>query len=155
MKTKTKIIIIIAFISVIVILFSPFIITIVYLRCNKTVYHWKVEKSIEEIVSIEIVDIVGYDYDNLPVICEIDKTKYSEIIEDIEALDARKYGWNLASQSGKSVKIVFTDGTLDIISPYEPQHMYYSDDGVLDGRITWLYFDKGQFDVFIEKWTNA
>lgn len=142
MKQKIKL-------SAIIILMLS-LLCIVLTGCDKTVYHWKVEKSVEEISSIEIVDIDSYN--NMTVICEIDKSKYSEIIEDIEALNAKKYGWNLGAQLGKCVKIIFKEGMFDLISLFEPQHKYYMENGAVAGKLSWLRFDEYEFDEFIKKW---
>ncbi len=119
--------------------------------CNK-IYHWKIEKGIEEILYIKVGRNFGYS-DEVEI-CEIDKTHYQEIINDIEALEAKKYGWNLEASSGDAVKIVFSDKTFDIISLYEPHHTFYREDGTADWQITWLHFDDDEFSEFIKKWTT-
>lgn len=127
------------------------LLSIILSGCNK-IYHWKIEKSIEEIVSIQIATVYGSTVESQ--ICEIDKIHYQEIINDIEALDAKKYGWNLETSFGDSIIITFADNTFDMISLYEPKHAFYEEDGSVNWKITWLFFDEDEFGKLIKKWAT-
>lgn len=116
------------------------------------IYYWEIGKDISEIDKIEIIDI---ELDNTNLCCEIDKTHYADLINDLKKLKAHRYFGDPASQSGKIIRISFNNGDVDIISQYEPKHCYMQESGELNkGHISWLYFDKTEFEQLIEKWTT-
>lgn len=65
----------------------------------------------------------------------------------------RKYGTNLSSPLGKSFLIVFNNGEYDIISQKESKHFRYNDGEIL-GYNSWLYCEKSEFDMLINKYLN-
>ena len=125
---------------------------LIFAGCDNTVYHWKIDKSLVEIKSIEIVEIKGSM--TLEVISEIDRARYQEIIDEIESLDATKYGWNYCPSFGKSVKITFEGGVFDVISLWEPHHAYINENGTINSKISWLKYNADDFTEFIEKWAT-
>ena len=127
---------------------------IVFTGCKKTIYHWNIEKSIDEIASIEIVNIDSESSRITEIVCEIDQEFYKEMIDDIESLDITKYGWNLCPPFGMSVKITFNDGNVDIISLWESRHVGVMETDKVGGYISWLHIDSNQYDAFIKKWLN-
>lgn len=144
MKLKNKFSLLILIIS--------FIGIITFTGCNKTIYHWEIDKSIEEIDSIEMVNIENSMITE--IICEIDRESYQEIINDIESLEATKYGWSLCQPFGISVRIKFFDGNVDIISLWETRHATFMENGAIKGEISWLHIDNDQYSKFIEKWLS-
>lgn len=113
--------------------------------CNK-VYYWEVAQSVENISKIEIY--ANYGLENQELLCEISSEDYEEIVDDIQAMPARKYFGEPFRSKAKVIILTFADNNYDIIALYEPSHVTVSD----GGRISWLYFDKNQFNQLIEKW---
>lgn len=117
-------------------------------------YYWNFEKTIDEIERIEIIymnDVYTDDYD---FICEIQKSDYSEVIEDIEKLEAHRYWGDKTRPNGKTVRITFSNGDFDLISLFEPHHSY-RDTNYWNEKTTGWCFDRDDFNNLIEKWTES
>lgn len=117
------------------------------------IYHWKIEKSVDEIERIEIIYLNSAYKDEYDVIKEIPKAKYSEIINDIESLEAQKYFGELTQPSNETIRITFANGDFDLISLFEPCHRH-KDVDYWNDKNTRLCFKKEQFNRLIEKWTT-
>lgn len=94
----------------------------------------------------------AYD-DDYDVICEIPKSDYSEIIKDIESLEAVKYIGDRTRPHAETIRITFTNGDFDLIAVFEPRHRhsgveYWDDNG------SGLCFKKKEFNQLIEKWST-
>lgn len=115
------------------------------------VYHWKIEKNIEEIECIEIIYINDFYNNDYDLICEISDKQFSEIVKDIENLEAKKYAGSLTNPHNKTVRITFVNGDYDLISEYEPRHLY-NGEAVSNSKTTRLCFSEEEFNRLIEKW---
>ena len=120
--------------------------------CCRKIYYWEVSQSIENISKIEIVEID--DYQIKDIICEMDAAFYEEVVNDVQSLPAHKYFGELESSYGKSIKITFIDGKYDIISLYEPKYITEPYSDLVIGKNRHYYYEKEDFDLLIEKWTN-
>ena len=117
--------------------------------CFKT-YYWKVAQSVENISKIEIFD--NYGREDQAFICEISPADYAEIVNDIQAMPAKKYMGDPTHPYGKVIKIMFIDGTYDEISKYEPRHITDPDEGYSNSKISWLSYKEKDYNQLIEKW---
>lgn len=134
-------------------LISVFLIICCFAFAGCKTYHWNLEKTIDEIERIEIIymnDVYTDDYD---FICEIQKSDYSEVIEDIEKLEAHRYFGDLMGTYGKTIRITFINGDFDLISLYAPRHSY-SNSEYSEEKSRWG-FDIDEFNNLIEKWTEV
>lgn len=131
--------------------------------CNRTV-HWEFEKDCSEIKEIKIVeDLQDNDY-NVPideellwnndyvVLCEVSPELFDDLYSDIEKIEMKSYGTNLAEHSGRFFVILFENGEYDVISLWEPQHYRYDENGVLQGDISWLRCNEEQFEALLDKY---
>lgn len=117
--------------------------------CNK-VYYWEVAQGVENIAKIEIYE--NYGVENQSLLCEIASEYYEEIIKDIQAMPAHRYFGDPTHPFGKVIKIVFADGTYDEISEREPRHIIEPEYGYGHAKISWLFYNKAEYNQLIEKW---
>ena len=126
------------------------------LSCGNT-QHWVVKYSVEEIVSIEIIEFNTETSGRYTVLTEVDKELYAEVVADVEALPFKKYDTELVAQSGRGIKINFASGEYDIITAKEPKHHEYYDyvpsqGGIIVGSNSLLECKASRFNALIEKY---
>ena len=124
--------------------------------CGNT-QHWVVKYSVEEIVSIEIIEFNTETSGRYTVLTEVDKELYAEVVADVEALPFKKYETELVAQSGRGIKINFASGEYDIITAKEPKHHEYYDyvpsqGGIIVGSNSLLECKESKFNALIEKY---
>ena len=126
--------------------------------CGNT-QHWVVKYSVEEIVSVEIIEFDTENVGRYTVLSEVEKELYAEVVADVEALPFKKYETELVAQSGKGIKINFASGEYDIITAKEPKHHEYYDyvpsqGGVIVGSNSLLECKEAKFNALIEKYSS-
>ena len=126
--------------------------------CGNT-QHWVVKYSVEEIVSVEIIEFDTENVGRYTVLSEVEKELYAEVVADVEALPFKKYETELVAQSGKGIKINFASGEYDIITAKEPKHHEYYDyvpsqGGVIVGSNSLLECKEDKFNALIEKYSS-
>ena len=124
--------------------------------CGNT-QHWVFKYSVEEIVSIEIIEFNTETSGRYTVLTEVDKELYAEVVADVEALPFKKYDTELVAQSGRGIKINFASGEYDIITAKEPKHHEYYDyvpsqGGIIVGSNSLLECKASRFNAVIEKY---
>ncbi len=112
-------------------------------------YYWKMLNSVDNINNICIVSLFEEEETLLK---NIDRVDYVELINDIESLKAHKYIGDPTYPSGNIFKVSFSNGEKDLISQYEPRHVYFINGELYDGTISRLCFNQKEFNELIEKW---
>ncbi len=140
--------------SVVILLFVMIISSLV--SCGNT-QHWVVKYSVEEIVSIEIIEFDTENVGRYTVLTELEKEQFAEVVEGVEKLPFKKYETELVAQSGRGIKINFASGEYDIITAKEPKHHEYYDyvpsqGGVIVGSNSLLECKASKFNALIEKY---
>ena len=124
------------------------------LSCGNT-QHWVFKYSVEEIESIEIIEFDMMS-DGYTVLSELDKELFDDVVADVSAIEFKYYGTNLASQTGRGIKISFATGEYDIITAREPKHFEHCDHEEhahgFDAFNSWLECEETQLDALIEKY---
>ena len=138
-------------------LFTVFLLLFLTLFSCGNTQHWVVKYSVEEIVSIEIIEFNTETSGRYTVLSEVEKELYAEVVADVEALPFKKYDTELVAQSGKGIKINFASGEYDIITAKEPKHHEYYDyvpsqGGIIVGSNSLLECKASRFNALIEKY---
>lgn len=120
--------------------------------CDNKIYYWEFAQSYPDVKELKIIE--AEDEYNYEVVKNLDVHLVEELYEDIENLDAKRYGTNLSNPYGKCFLIVFNNGESDIISKIEPKHIRYKDDKLMAYN-SWLKYDSEQFDELINKYLNS
>lgn len=126
--------------------------SISFLGCK--VYQWNFEKELSEVEKIEIIYINSFYEDEYELLKEIPQTESVNIISDIQKLQAKRYIGGLTVPSGQTIKILFKNGDYDLISLFEPRHIYLNDGGITNIKTTRLCFNQEEFNHLIDKWLN-
>ncbi len=126
--------------------------------CDNQKYYWEFGQDRSEIVSLYVVE--AEDPYNYEIITEIPLEKRDELLDDIEDLEYKKYGWNLHTTWGMCFVVKYQNGEYDIISWWEPMNLIWeepsnsSSDKNLVAIISWLKCDEKQFNELIEKYKS-
>ena len=126
--------------------------------CDNQIYHWQFQQDRSEIDSLYVVKAENpYNYE---VITEIPFEKRNELLDDIENLEYKRYGWNLHTTCGMCFVVKYQNGEYDIISWWEPMNLIWeesrdaSSNKNLVAVISWLKCDEKQFNQLIEKYKS-
>ena len=110
---------------------------------------WEFQHEVEHITEVKLVEMhTEWEYS---VIKELDTSCASELILDINTLNWRRYGPNLAIPRGVCILFMYDNGEYDIISYHEPKH-YRSEDGVVQPFNSWLCCDQEAFEAIVSKY---
>ena len=138
-----------------ILIFFLLVLTVFSASCNGEIKHWVFKYSVEEIESIEIIEFDMMS-DGYTVLSELDKELFDDVVADVSAIEFKYYGTNLASQTGRGIKISFATGEYDIITAREPKHFEHCDHEEyahgFDAFNSWLECEETQLDALIEKY---
>ena len=126
--------------------------------CENQIFHWEFGQDCSKIIGLYVVEAENpYNYET---ITEIPFNKRDELLDDIESLEYKKYGWNLHTTWGTCFIIKYENEEYDIISWWEPMHLVWessndnSSNKKLVAMISWLKCDEKQFNELIEKYKS-
>lgn len=111
---------------------------------------WEFQQEPGSVKEIKLVEVDGEH--GISVVKEIDISCATELFSDIDKIEWKVYGPNLATPRGVCFMIVFDNGDYDIISYYEPKHCSFDEDGALHEYNSWLHCDQGMFEAIVSKY---
>ena len=120
---------------------------------NNETHYWKFDRESVHITEIKIVD--ADDPYCFSVIKPLDISLAQELMEDIEKLELKEYGWNLGNPHGKCIYIGYSNLEYDLIAVHEPKQVRYDEEGRLRYQNSFLECkDEESFNALIEKYLN-
>ena len=130
------------------------IVTVSLIACDKSIHHWEFAHEYTEVSSIQIMkgSLHTTKLDFTELAKEVDLSLAQQLLDDVQKLKYKKYGWNPAptmSRCGYIVFINFNNGDRDVIAESEPEH-FLSDEK--DIAFSWLYCPEEQFTALIQKY---
>ena len=139
-----------------ILIFFLLVLTVFSASCNGEIKHWVFKYSVEEIESIEIIEFDMMS-DGYTVLSELDKEFFDDVVADVSAIEFKHYGTNLASHTGRGIKITFVSGEYDIITQKEPKHYKRCENEEhpaheFDAFNSWLECDRAELYALIEKY---
>lgn len=120
--------------------------------------HWTLEYGADGIERVEIIEFDPMSDDNgYTVLYEVEKELVGDIAADVGAIEFKLYGTNLASHTGRGIKITFVSGEYDIITQKEPKHYKRCENEEhpaheFDAFNSWLECDRAELYALIEKY---
>ena len=108
---------------------------------------------LEKITSIDLIYVEQYcdynTYDGIPATKTIPTEQWPAFIEDFRDITCKYHSMDPTySTSGTIIRILYSDGSHEVISAYTGLHI--SSDG--KGNYTPFCFDKDEFTTLIETW---
>lgn len=131
--------------------------------------NWQFEQGIESISSIELINVKDIDFMYWPdlkvselidgsfefeIKKEIPEENYQEIINKIQgSVVYRYFGTPVDGPHGIGFKVTYSNGDFDLLTYFEPIHLYLREDGTYIGNMWGLSFGDAFYELVAE-WSS-